>query len=42
MKLFHVMFLVAAAIGGLYIFHMVTQHQGSQIQPGVGINQKLP
>ena len=37
MKLIHLGFLVVAAIGGLYLFHMVTSHQGSQILPGIGL-----
>lgn len=37
MKLLHLGFLVIAAIGALYVFHMVSAHQGSQILPGIGV-----
>jgi len=37
MRLIHVLFLLAAVIGGLYVFHMVSHHQGQGILPGVGI-----
>jgi hypothetical protein len=37
MKLLHVLLIVAAGIGILYVGHMVTAHQGSQILPGIGI-----
>jgi hypothetical protein len=39
MKLLHVIFIVAAAVGVLYVGHMITSHQGSQILPGVGIGK---
>jgi hypothetical protein len=42
MKVFHFLCIGLVLIGGLYVFHMVTQHQGSQILPGIGVNQKLP
>jgi hypothetical protein len=37
MKLIHALFVGAALIGALYVFHMYTAHQGSQILPGVGL-----
>ena len=37
MKLFHLMFLAVAAIGLLYVAHMMTSHKGSQILPGIGL-----
>lgn len=37
MKLLHVVFLSVAAVGVLYLFHMMTSHQGSQILPGIGL-----
>jgi hypothetical protein len=37
MKLFHLMFLVVAGIGLLYVAHMMTSHKGSQILPGIGL-----
>lgn len=37
MKLLHILFILAALIGGLYVFHMMTQHQGAKILPGVGL-----
>lgn len=37
MKLLHLGFLVVAAIGVLYVAHMMTSHKGSQILPGVGL-----
>lgn len=37
MKLIHLGFLAIAAVGALYLFHMVTAHQGSQILPGIGL-----
>lgn len=37
LKPIHILFLLAAAIGALYVFHMTTGHQGSKILSGVGI-----
>lgn len=37
MKLMHVVFLGVALVGALYVVHMMTAHQGSQILPGVGL-----
>jgi hypothetical protein len=36
-NLIHVAFLSFAAIGTLYIIHMVTSHKGESILPGLGI-----
>jgi hypothetical protein len=38
MKVKHVLFLAAAAIGVLYVAHMLTSHQGQSLLPGVGLN----
>jgi hypothetical protein len=37
MKVWHLMFLAAAVLGALYVYHMTTSHQGSGILPGVGL-----
>ena len=37
MKLIHVLFLLAAVVGALYVFHMIQHHQGQSILPGIGI-----
>jgi hypothetical protein len=37
-KVFHALFLLIFAIGALYLFHMLTAHQGKQILPGIGVN----
>jgi hypothetical protein len=37
MKTTHALLLVAAAVGVLYILHMMMSHQGQQILPGVGL-----
>ena len=41
MKVIHFLFIGAAAIGILYVFHMVTAHQGKQILPGLGVPGKF-
>lgn len=33
----HILFILAALIGLLYVAHMMLNHQGSKILPGVGI-----
>ena len=38
MKLLHIAFVALVAVGALYVFHMVSSHQGQQILPGLGIN----
>jgi len=38
MKVKHVLLLLVAAVGVLYVAHMLTSHQGENILPGVGIN----
>ena len=40
LKLSHVLFLVLAAVGVLYVGHMMTAHKGSAILPGLGIGGK--
>lgn len=37
MKTVHVLFILAALLGLLYVGHMLMSHRGSQILPGVGI-----
>jgi hypothetical protein len=37
MKVMHLFFIAVAAIGVLYILHMMTSHQGQQILPGIGL-----
>lgn len=37
MKVKHVLLLGAAAIGVLYVAHMMSAHQGSGILPGIGL-----
>jgi hypothetical protein len=37
MKLIHILFLLAAILGVLYVVHMMRSHQGQSILPGVGI-----
>lgn len=37
MKLVHIVFIGIAAVGALYLFHMMTSHKGSQILPGIGL-----
>lgn len=41
MKVWHFLFVGAALIGTLYVFHMVTAHQGKQILPGIGVPSKF-
>jgi hypothetical protein len=38
-KLSHIVILVIFAIGVLYTFHMVTNHQGSKILPSLGLGK---
>jgi hypothetical protein len=36
-KVKHVLFIAIAAVGALYVVHMMTSHQGSGILPGIGL-----
>jgi hypothetical protein len=37
MKVWHVVGIGLLLIGALYVFHMMSAHQGSQILPGIGL-----
>lgn len=39
-KLVHILFLLLAVLGGLYVWHMYTMHNTKQILPGLGIGGK--
>ena len=36
-KLWHLVVLVVFIIGAFYVVHMMTNHQGAQILPNIGI-----
>jgi hypothetical protein len=37
MKVKHLFFIALAAVGVLYVAHMMSSHQGQQILPGLGL-----
>lgn len=39
MKLVHWLFIILAGVGILYVFHMYSAHNGSQILPGLGLGK---